>query len=659
MEEMSEKELEQMEKLDRFRKQVQLILKDHILLLMVAFILFLGGILAFIFVKVSRSSNRYVARVSLHYYPKQPGKIRPYEENFLLQLLNRPALRERFFTALRSGEFGRKDPTGFVSVKVEKKRNSSFAVVLYARTADEAVDFTNAYAQLCLEEYAEKRTSDLKKWEEVLQQKKLNVFKQIQEINSEKEKLTGTLQVIAPDKDYDRLRLGLTELQSSSSKLKFALSHLKARRQRLVTELKQIKPQLLDHKKEIQDQVAELKQLDRDIGVAQELYTEENPKLMALLSRRNIRQKNLETFLGEYNLTMSDIGTLDIADKLSSELKTVETELESREEELRVLNGEIATTRKNFQTLVRIMPQYQELEQRSQSLRESLQKLDESIADLNYLLLLVKDDLFITEQATTALGQAPFRKKNLAIALFAAITLTGSMAVLLVLLEFFFGKIDSEQEMTLYPGLHYLGKLPGAQGMIRSDVSRDLVFTSVCHHFQTDAANCHILLAGTMPGAHLLSDFFAACEWNQFMAGKKMLTIDIILACNADDSLPMEDTGIISYSGGKGVLPVTSTKFLSPSEQELMKQDLIVLRKNYDLIFFRHSASFRHDRLFLEQIASLCDGMLIAFGLKKTARKNLRLLAGLQRIANLPVMTVLTDANPNHFNKILNMEEKS
>ena len=37
------------------------------------------------------------------------------------------------------------------------------------------------------------------------------------------------------------------------------------------------------------------------------------------------------------------------------------------------------------------------------------------------------------------------------------------------------------------------------------------------------------------------------------MAGKKLLTVDVILACNADDSLPMEDTGIVSYSGGKGV----------------------------------------------------------------------------------------------------------
>ena len=82
-----------------------MILKDHILLLTVAFVLFLGGVLSFIYIRVTRSSRRYVARVSLHYYPKQPGKIRPYDEKYLLQLFNRPALRAKFIMAARNREF--------------------------------------------------------------------------------------------------------------------------------------------------------------------------------------------------------------------------------------------------------------------------------------------------------------------------------------------------------------------------------------------------------------------------------------------------------------------------------------------------------------------------------------------------------------------------
>ena len=422
MDELSEKEILQLQILDRFRKQIQLILKDHILLLSIAFVLFLSGVMTFIYMRVTRSSRRYVARVSLHYYPKQPGKIRPYDEKYLLQLFNRPALKVKFRKAAENREFDNVRPSDILSVKVEKKRNSSFAAVLYARVPDEAVTFVNAFAQMCLEEYAERRTADLQKWEEVLLEKKQNVFKQIQKINDEKEKLTGSLQVISPTRDYDRLRLSLSENQAASSKLHFVLSNLKTRRQRLLNGLKEINPMLLAHKKEIQDQLTELKQLDREINVAQELYTEENPKLMALLSRKKLRQKNLESLLTEYKLTMADIQSLDTADKLTEELKTVEAEIETKSEELQVIDSETARKREEFQTLVRILPRYQELNQQAASLQDSLQKLDESIADINYLLLLVKDDLFITEQATAAVGQSPFRKKNLALAVFAAVT---------------------------------------------------------------------------------------------------------------------------------------------------------------------------------------------------------------------------------------------
>ena len=128
MEELSEKEIQQLQMLDRFRKQIQLILKDHILLLSIAFVLFLAGVMAFIYMRVTRSPRRYAARVSLHYYPKQPGKIRPYEEKFLLQLFNRPALKVKFNTAAENREFDNMRPTGPIAVKVEKKRNSSFII---------------------------------------------------------------------------------------------------------------------------------------------------------------------------------------------------------------------------------------------------------------------------------------------------------------------------------------------------------------------------------------------------------------------------------------------------------------------------------------------------------------------------------------------------
>lgn len=659
MEEMTEQELEQLKRLELIRKQLQIILKSHIVLLLVVFLLLLGGILTVIYLRVSYSSNRYVARISLHYYPKQPGKIRPYEENFMLQMFNRPALRTQFFDAVRNKEFDGVDATGTVMVHVEKKKNSSFAVVLHAHTEQEAVAFTNGYAKLCLQEYAEKRTEDLQKWEDVLKEKKQDVFRQIKIINDEKEKLTGPLNVVSPEDDYDRLRVGLSERQEALSKLKFALMNLQNRQKRLLGSLKEINPVLLEQKQEIREQSEELKKLRKEIAIAQELYTEENPKLMGLLSREKILRTRFQDFLKESGLTEKDTQMLDSAEELRNELKSVQSERESKEEEIRVLEGEMEMERKTIEALTRILPRYRELVQQTVSLRDSLQKLDESLADINYLLVLVKDDLFVTEQAVSAVGQKPFRKKNLAIAVFAAAAITGFIVVILVLLELFFGQVTSEQEMTLRPELNYLGKLPVSVKMFRSDTAKDIIFNAVCLHLQNTLKEKHVVLAGALPGAKLLQEFFSAMEWTYAMSGKRILFVDIMLADNVEEDLPMPDTGIVMYSGNRGILPIASKKYIAPTEQELLKQDLVTLQKKYDLIVIRHFFAFRHDRLFLDRFIPLCDSLLIAVGLMKTPRKSLRTLAEIQRSTGINIMTVLSDGFASHFKKIMDMESES
>lgn len=659
MEELSGQELEQLRRLELIRNQLRIILKSHLVLGLTAFLLLLAGVLVCLYLRVTLSSSRYIARISMHYYPKQPGKIRPYEENFMFQLFNRPALRAQFFDAVRNRDFDGIAPTGSVMVKVEKKKNSSFAVVLHARTEKEAVAYTNGYARLCLQEYVKKRTDDLQNWGEVLKQKKHDIFVQIQELNQEKEKLTAPLHIVSPEEDYERLRVGLSERQEALSKLKFSHLNLKSREKRLQESLKEIKPMLLEQKQAIKEQSEELKRLEKEIVLAQELYTEENPKLMGLLSREKVLRTRFEKFLKSCGLTEKDTRMLATAEDLYAEMKTLQGEIDNKEEEIRVLSGEMDLERKTIENITAMLPRYRELVQQTMSLRDSLQKLDESLADINYLLVLIKDDLFITEQAVAAVGQKPFRKKNLAIAVFSAAALAGFLVVVVVILDLLFGNVTAEQEMTLRSELTYLGKLPVSEKMFRSSAAKDLIFNALCLHLQNALEDMHVVLAGALPGAKLLSEFFSAVEWTYAMSGKRILFVDIVLADNVEEDMPISDTGIIAYSGNKGILPIASKKYIAPTEQELLKQDLVTLRNKFDIVVFRHSFSFRHDRLFLDRFIPLCDSLLVAVGLAKTPRKNLRTLAEIQRESHIRIMTILTDGNAVHFKKIMDMENES
>lgn len=659
IEENTDNELERLQQLDQLRKLIQLILGGRLFFLLIVFAILLAGIVAMIYLRVTRSPTRYVARLSLHYYPKQTGKIKPYEQKFLLQLFNRPALRKNFVKALKKKEYGNPQPTGAVEVKVEKRRNSSnFSIQLKAKTEYEAVQFTNLFAKVCIKEYCGERTQDLKRWEEVLQKKKQDIFKQIHEIDTRKEKLTRPLQVVSPEKDYDRMRIGLADQQAEETKLQFMLNNLKIRQKRLVQAMAQINPKLLEQEKEIKEQSALLKQLDKEIEVAQELYTELNPKLIALISRRKQIEEKFEAFKKKNNLSQADIDKMDAADKLSSELKTITAELETKQEELRVLNGEINRNQMRFNELKRIMPHYQVLNQQTASLRDSLQKLDESIADINYMLLVVKDDLFATDQAEMAIAAKPLRKKNLAIGTFAALSLTAFAAALVVLLEFFFGKLSGEQEIKLFPEFHHLGNLPARENLFHSKIQKEMVFNSLCRELQLIKPEQHVVLTGALPGAKIIPDFFEECEKIYAMAGKEVLILDVVLADEVDQEIS-EDTLFIIHRGGRGHLPLASRKFFSPMELSLLKDDLNHLSSKYDLIFIRHSASLRHDRLFLEQIAPLCTGALVAVGYRKTPRKSLRMLAAAQRKTGLTFMTILTDSFANHVQKNLKMEVES
>jgi len=219
------------------------------------------------------------------------------------------------------------------------------------------------------------------------------------------------------------------------------------------------------------------------------------------------------------------------------------------------------------------------------------------------------------------------------------------------------GRVSGAKELAIIPELRYLGALPSSDAMFESERQEQMAFSTICHNFQMSETEHHIVLAGALPGGKLIPALFESFEWSYAMAGKKTLCIDMVLANNFDYDIPPNiDTGIVVYSGGKGFLPVVSKHYLSPSEQMLLKQDLEILCKSYDLIFIKHSASLRSDRLFFEQIFSLCDSAVIAVGAKKTPRKLLRQLTTLQRKTSIPIMTILSDSSPDAFNKNQSME---
>ena len=656
--EYSDKEQAQLRKLDQLRKLVQTILGHHILLLVIVFILILGAVLSSVLMVVLYSPSRYLARLNLCFQPKQKGKIGQYDDRYVLQILKRKSTRVSFYSQKDGKDPKRRQLARRIMFSVNRKQPHNFTILLHAASESDAVEYINDFAQICISEYIRERTLDLKKWKRVLEEERKGLNEKTQKLNAEMAKMTMPLNIISPEKDFERLRTQMNDLQSSRVRLNYVLKNLEQRKTQLEKELAAVNPKMLEYQFEIKKFFAELEKLDNEITLSGELYTPENPKMIALLSRRNAEQKRLALFLHSKGIGSADPQMLRLAEKLNTELKSVQQELEAKNGELRILEGEIEGCRNRFLALSQYRPRIQMLTQQRKNLQESMQRLDESISEINYMLLMVKEDLFIGEKASSAVGNQPFSKKKLAISIFAALALTAFVAALVVLLEFFFGKIADAKELMLYEDFHYLGVLPDAEKMFSSEDRERMIFNKIFHKFQ--AVGPHVIFTAALPGAKILNQLFDFFDWSFAVSGRKMLVIDMILAEEFEDMPdPDSNTVLITFSKGKCHLPLASKKYLSPTESEMLKSDFEILKKEFDYIFIRHSFTLRRSILLLEQIASLCDGALVAVGAGRTPRKSLRNLISTQLRINIPFMTILTDHQKKRLHKELNLEAES
>ena len=653
-----EREREQLRKLDKLRKLILTILRTHVWTIIIIFVLILAALLALVGICEVYSPTRYLARLTLCFHPKHQGKIGQYDDKYVLRILNRYSTREVFASQSDGQDLRRASVAEHIRIVTDRKQPHSFFIALSAGSEHEAVTCINEFAAVCIQEYARERTRDLRQWRELLDAEKKDLYEKIQKFSAEIAELTGPLRTPSPEKDHDRLQMRLNDLQSARSRLNYVLTNLTGRQKQLESALATVDPMLLAHRNEIRDFFRDMEHLDREVAVATELYTDENPKMLALSSRREAVRKRLEDFLKEKKIRSADARLLRLAETMSAELKSLLAELEARQNEKQVLDDEIADCTQRLQLFSDSQPRLQWLIRQRLNLQESMRRLDESIAEINYMQLMVKEDLFINEIAKSAVAGEPFSRRNLAVCIFSAVVLTAFCAALLTLIEFFFGVVADSRELMLYTEFHYLGALPASGEMLLSADSAEIAFNCLFHKFLE--INPQVVLSGSLPGARIIPQFFKFLEWNFAMAGRRMLVMEMVRAEEYAEVLDCGGTGggttIVTFAGGKCLLPVSGKKFLIPSERELLKNDFKLLRERYDCIFIRPTFPLRRSKLFLEQIASLCDAVLYAVGAGRTPRKNLRELFSLQIRIRLPVMTILIDNTVKKLKKNLNWE---
>ena len=223
MSDESEKELEQLQKLDKLRKLVLTILGTHWILLIVIFILVLAAVLSSVAISVSYSSSRYVAKLNLSYLPKQRGKINPYDEKYVLGILKRQSTQINFERRIeanrknaKKGKNAKKNQLySQIVIYKDRKQPHNFSIQLNAASEAVSVDQINEFALVCIQEYVKERTQDLQKWKAVLEKERKDIYAKIQNCNDRISHLIVPLHIVTPEKEYERIRSQMGEFQTA------------------------------------------------------------------------------------------------------------------------------------------------------------------------------------------------------------------------------------------------------------------------------------------------------------------------------------------------------------------------------------------------------------------------------------------------------------
>ena len=658
MESFSEKEREQIKKFDQLRHLLQMMLMSHIVPVLIFFAVTLVASLVGLYVMASRSRYRYECSVIIHYTTTgRSDSTKSFSPKFVLALFNRSDVRQQFALKYRMKYGMAMCPCSINIEAIPDKKGvmDRFRISVKAPHERCAVRITNDFADTCLQTYFDEYEAMLNKQMDELQEKKEEALREKERLKRERQQLCADRGIRDPKAEYDQLRRSIPDAERKLKGEELQLEALELKYAELEAKMKAFNPALVSCEKELRRWLADRKKLDDEIERYRYEYTEANTKMVALRSRRDAMEAGFRKFLTERGISLQDTGHVDAAVLLHAEMEKQFVSLNRKRNQVRMLREAVAADKAKLTYLEDIMPQVEALNERLRTQDESLVRIQASISDIKARS--VRDSMRLGERADSSQKIKPLGAKKIVLSIIISLLLTTLLSALIVTRDFLFGVVNSEKDFTFLAGIRYLGALPSREALFESKSQEQIAINTVLHAFQNYSGDNHVVLVSTLPGGKILPELFDAFERNYTMSGRRTLTIDLMLADNFNYDMPCEeDTGIVVHFGNKGVLPVMSKKFLSPSEIELLKSDLETLRKSYDLIFIRHSASMRRDRMFVEQIIPLCDSAMVAVGFRKTTRKYLRRLAGIGVKTGLPILVILSDNSPDTAGKHNNFE---
>ena len=625
-----EKEFEQLDRLNAMRKIAQAMFLKWLWLIIPVFVIAAAATEYYIQGRILHSPRRYFTETKLMFTPKSVPKIKTMDAKEVLQILERVTTFRKYGDLMNMTPEERSRAAQDIEIKTDKYQKNLITITAYAPDGDTAIARANAFAELCIREYAAYRSQDLESWIATLNERKKEIQNQLDNNDAAESALSRKYGVTAPSVEADRLSRTLSDRNGEFSEMKVQLAALELKRRKLEAEIATLPTNAIANAVNIRRRAERVEKLQEELSVLESQYTEKNPRL-------STRKAQVEAEKAAYREYLKSIGAEDIPMEKFLHFDTVETELkdalakeEMAREACEAMERERERLSKQISALLEVAPEFDRIQHQRDNYRASLNTVDDDISNVRYLVSAVANDLSRVDPAQIATGTSPWSKKGIVVALAAGGALAGLLAMLLIFWELSFGRVRSSSEIALAKEFLVLGGLPKGS-KYSSEKEQKAVTDSIYYRFRSGIEDPGVIFVGVLAGGIWDDQIRESFNWNFAMSGVSLVGIKVLDAEDFEEPKNARELGGTYIADGGALFPVADASALSPSELELLKTDIATLREEGAIVFIYRDKPFHRANLFLEQMLRFCDTSAFAVGVRATRRALLSRIVDLER----------------------------
>jgi hypothetical protein len=649
---LTEQEREQLRKMSALAKVAGGIALKWIPLFVAVFLVLAAGFSWYLVQRLAKSHWRYTATTQLLFMPLQEAKVPAMGDKQLFRVLDRRSLKARVADKIPLPP-GEKGTLAFdMDIQQASKPSNVYKLSAHSGSREAAVRKVNAYADALTAEYGTWRVKELNRWSGDASERRTKMRAELSKIAEELVELHNRVGTDTPVETQTALTAMIAEERRNLLMLDVEIAAAEKSRESLSERDGAIGAKLLARAPELRHIKAAMEELDAEIAKLRQVYTDLNPRVRGKLEDREALEKRYAEIVAECGGEDPGEERIRQIEQEQAELLTVGSRLDALQEARKDLENVLGGNEERAKELMVVTPRVTTLEFRRRDLTQELVDLDEQINSAARMLENAESELQQIERATRAEERNPYAMETFAFAAAGAAACTGLLAVSVVVLGFFFGRMRGAKELAAHGDVRVLGSLPG-RWSLRRDQAKEAMGV-VANHFVAGPESKGTVLVCRLKGAKPHPQFDEQLDWSLSMAGVRPFTLTVVPEGCAD--IPQEGAETMLGTvrqGSKGWFPAVNRYSLAPTELEMLWADLVTLRGEFDCIFLLMREGLRRGGDFTAQLLGVSDAVLLMAGANRTRRRELAYARRLAKEAGKPMLGLVTGAGARVVRKEL------